>query len=167
MTIPTIEQLEGDPARAARAPILDAIDAFNDATTGLTEPSETLALVIRDPDTKEIKGGLYAVSYYGWLFVELLFIAEEHRRIGIGTQLIRHAETVARKRGCMGVWLDTFSFQARGFYEKLEYKVFGEIASYPPGQSRFWLKKHLEKRSDETRAAGGDSTAASVGLPTL
>ena len=57
---------------------------------------------------------------------------------------MRTAEEVARERGCAGIWLDTFSFQARGFYEKLGYTVFGRIDDYPPGQSRFWLRKHLQ-----------------------
>jgi hypothetical protein len=47
------------------------------------------------------------------------------------------------RRGCVGVWLDTFSFQARGFYEKLGYRVFGEVADYPPGHTRHFLKKSL------------------------
>jgi len=47
----------------------------------------------------------------------------------------------AMRRGCSGAWLDAFSFQARGFYEKLGYAVFGSIEDYPPGHSRFFLKK--------------------------
>ena len=56
---------------------------------------------------------------------------------------MEQAEAIAHTRGCMGVWLDTFSFQARAFYEKRGYKVFGTIDDYPPGQSRFWMKKLL------------------------
>lgn len=152
MTVPRIEQIEGETAVAARRPIGDAMDAFNDRATGRGDPALPLALAIRDPATEEIIGGLYAVSYYEWLFVELLIVPERHRGGGVGTRLMRQAEEVARQRGCVGVWLDTFSFQARGFYERLGYAVFGEIASYPPGQSRFWLSKRLDQ---ETR----DSTA--------
>jgi hypothetical protein len=47
------------------------------------------------------------------------------------------------RRGCHGVWLDTFTFQARGFYERLGYSVFGAIEDYPPGHSRHFLKKDL------------------------
>jgi hypothetical protein len=53
------------------------------------------------------------------------------------------AEREAIRRGCRGAWLDTFSFQARGFYERLGYTVFGTIAGCPPGHSRFFLKKDL------------------------
>lgn len=56
---------------------------------------------------------------------------------------MRLAEEEAVRRGCLGAWLDTFSFQARGFYERLGYSVFGVIEGYPPGHSRFFLKKTL------------------------
>jgi ribosomal protein S18 acetylase RimI-like enzyme len=47
---------------------------------------------------------------------------------------------------CRGMWLGRFSFQARGFYEKLGFLVFGEIENYPPGHSRVSLKKRLDGR---------------------
>jgi hypothetical protein len=53
------------------------------------------------------------------------------------------AESEAVNRGCASSWLDTFSFQARGFYEKLGYRVFGELCDNPPGHTRFFLKKSL------------------------
>jgi len=77
------------------------------------------------------------------MFVELLFVPECLRGQGTGRQLMEQAEVVAREHGCVGIWLDTFSFQAPGFYQKLGYAVFGEIGNYPPGHSRFFLHKHL------------------------
>lgn len=153
MTMPPIEQLEDEAALAARKPILDAIDAFNDRATGLNDRVRQLALLIRDAGTGDIAGGLYGVSYYSWLFVQLLIVPERHRGTGLGTRLLRQAEAVARQRGCIGVWLDTFSFQARGFYEKRGYQAFGEIASYPPGHSRFWLSKRLDQADAATARA--------------
>ncbi len=77
------------------------------------------------------------------LFVELLFVPDSMRRAGIGRQVLRAAEEEAARRGCVGVWLDTFSFQARGFYERLGYTVFGTLDDYPPGHNRFFLEKRL------------------------
>ena len=56
-------------------------------------------------------------------------------------QLMNDAEREAIRRGCRGAWLDTYSFQARGFYERLGYTIFGTIDNYPPGHSRIFLKK--------------------------
>jgi len=76
------------------------------------------------------------------LFVELLFVPESLRGQGIGTDLIRRAESEAIARGCHSVWLDTFEFQARGFYERLGCTCFGELKQYPVG-SRYFMSKQL------------------------
>jgi GNAT superfamily N-acetyltransferase len=94
-------------------------------------------------DTGETTAGLYAQIYYSWMFVELLWVAQEARGRGYGSRLLSQAEDQARQRGCHSVWLDTFSFQARGFYEKQGYAVFGELPSYPAGHSRYFLCKKL------------------------
>ena len=46
-------------------------------------------------------------------------------------------------RGCRYAHLDTFSYQARPFYDRLGYRLFGELENYPPGHSRFFLRKQL------------------------
>jgi hypothetical protein len=56
---------------------------------------------------------------------------------------MQQAEDEARQRLCLGAWLDTFSFQARGFYERLGYTVFGTINDFPPGHSRIFMKKRF------------------------
>jgi GNAT superfamily N-acetyltransferase len=141
----SFERIEGEAALALRNPIHAVIEQYNDAITRLPEPGLPLALALRDPVSGAVSGGLWAISYYGWLFVELLVLPEAVRGQGLGTRLMREAERVARERGCVGVWLDTFTFQARGFYEKLGYTVFGQIDDYPPGHSRFWLQKRLDR----------------------
>jgi hypothetical protein len=61
------------------------------------------------------------------------------------------AEGRAVERGCHSAWVDTFSFQAPGFYRKLGYEVFGEL-DYPPEHKRFFLRKRLTGRAS---GAGG------------
>ena len=91
----------------------------------------------------EIVGGLIASTYWGWLEVNVLWIAEGLRRLGHGRTLLRMAEAEARTRGCAHVMLTTYSFQARGFYEKEGYRVVGEMAGYPPGAVYYWMRKDL------------------------
>ncbi len=88
-------------------------------------------------------GGLSGHVSYGWLFIELLWVDERARSQGQGSRLMLAAEDEALKRGCRKAWVDTFSFQAKRFYEKLGYTVFGELEDYPPGHNRYFLRKSL------------------------
>jgi GNAT superfamily N-acetyltransferase len=110
-----------------------------------------LAILISHSDSQEILGGLWGGTYFAHLHVDLLFVPESLRRGGLGRRLMREAEEEAVRRGCRGAWLDTFSFQARGFYERLGYAAFGLIEDYPPAHSRIFLKKTFGAPA-ETRA---------------
>lgn len=129
-----------DPA--IRNAIVGPLVAYNTQKTG-RDDFRPLALVIADDGGQTI-GGLWARTAFGWLFVELLFVPESLRGQGLGRDLMRQAEAEALARGCHGAWLDTFEFQARGFYERLGYTCFGELNEYPPGFSRYFLRKTLK-----------------------
>ncbi len=90
-----------------------------------------------------LAGGLHCYISYGWLYINTLWIADGARSQGYGRRLMLAAEQQALNRGCRRAWVDTFSFQARKFYEKLGYVVFGELEDYPPGYQRFFLRKTL------------------------
>lgn len=134
--------LTDEPAPEAREAILDGLVRFNVEQAG---PSygRPLAVLINDRDTGKAVGGLWGRTSWNWLFIELLFVPAIYRGTGVGASLIRQAEAEAIRRGCTGVWLDTYSFQARGFYERLGYTLFGTIEDYPPGHDRFFFKKRL------------------------
>ena len=137
----TIE-LVASPGEAERDAILRILSAYNAATVGPTERQQ-VALVVRDA-AGAITGGLWGKIGYRWLFVEFLAIAPEHKGRGTGRDLMQRAEALARDAGCIGIWLDTFSFQARGFYEKLGFGHFGTIDDFPPGHARFFLSKRID-----------------------
>ena len=134
--------VDENPDPKHREAIFDALIKYNDSKIGAPSLA-ALAVLLLDTKNGSIAGGLWAHSVYDWLFVELLFVPEEMRRNGIGSRLIRNAEAVAVKRGCIGVWLDTYSFQARGFYEKLGYEIFGILEDYPRGERRYFFRKCL------------------------
>ena len=87
-------------------------------------------------------GGATGYTQWGWLFIHYLWVSQDLRGEGLGTHLLGQAEAAARERGCGAMWLDTFSFQAPGFYPKLGYEPFGEL-DYPPGHKRIFLQKRL------------------------
>ena len=127
---------------AQRLAILTPLLAHNLANGG-DDAHETFALLLRDPDSNEVIGGLYGKISYRWLLIDLVSVPESMRGQGIGEQLMRKAEEVAREKQCVGIWLETFSFQAPGFYRKLGYVEFGRLADYPPGHMRFYYQKQL------------------------
>ena len=90
----------------------------------------------------QILVGLAGETYCGWLFVRYLWVSDELRGRGVGRELMARAEARARELGCHSAWLDTFSFQAPGFYEKLGYEEFGRL-DYPPGHHKHFLRKRL------------------------
>jgi GNAT superfamily N-acetyltransferase len=105
------------------------------------EPSMPLAVLARRATT--VVAGATGFTHSGWLYVHYLWVASELRGTGLGQDILARAEAEARQRGCHAVWLDTFSFQAPGFYEKLGYQEFGRLDDFPPGHSRHFLWKPL------------------------
>ena len=89
-----------------------------------------------------IQAGLVATTYAGWLFVAELWVHEDLRRRGIGSQLLALAERRAVELGCHSALLDTFSFQGPEFYPRFGYEVFGTL-DYPPDHRRYFFRKRL------------------------
>ena len=93
--------------------------AFNNGAVG---KSKAQHLTVTLQQRGGIVGGLSGYTWMSWLYVDLLWISDEHRGKNFARSLITKAETEARKRGVRNVYLSTFSFQAPGFYKKLGYK---------------------------------------------
>jgi len=103
-----------------------------------------LALVARAGDGTVIAAALGETGR-GWLHVSVVWVDEQARRQQLGTRLMNAMESEAIRRGCHSAYLDTFSYQARPFYEKLGYEVFGTLDDYPAGHQRFYMRKRLSK----------------------
>jgi GNAT superfamily N-acetyltransferase len=133
--------IEITPAtEAVRQAILTGLAEFN-ASNGYPSDLGLVAMTLKEKD--QIVGGLWGKTVYGWLFVEYLIVPEQLRGRDLGLQLMLAAEEIAVQRGCVGAWLTTFSFQARGFYEKLGYSVFGELENSPGENVRIFLRKRF------------------------
>ena len=113
---------------------------FNEAWIGPSN-EQPVRLVARDDEG--VVGGLLGHTKWNWLYVAKLWVHERARGRRIGTQLLTAAEDLARSRGCTDASLDTFEYQARPFYEKLGYQLFGTLDGYPPGYRQFYLRKRL------------------------
>ena len=107
--------------------IRDGIVNFNAPFTG-TKP-ERYSIYVKDNEDNII-GGAIVYAHINSVYVDVLWVSEEYRGLGIGAGLLRSVETEAIKRGIPASTLDTFSFQAEGFYLKQGYQHLGTIKNY-------------------------------------
>lgn len=124
-----------------RASILNPLIDFNRAHVGASD-FKPLNVIIRD-DAKHPLGGLWGHSAYGWFAIDLFFVPATLRYQGVGTRILSTGESEAIARSCHSARVDTHEFQARAFYEKQGYELFGELPDYPSGHKRFFLRKAL------------------------
>lgn len=106
---------------------------------------KALSIMVTDQDGEWL-GGLSGEVYWDWLEVDDFWLQDHLRGQGLGSQLLAQLEHLAMERGATKAFLTTFSFQARGFYERQGYTVVGTLPDYPPGQSLFTMMKHLDLR---------------------
>jgi GNAT superfamily N-acetyltransferase len=126
----------------ARQTILKGLMEYNRKVVG-RQRWDSFAVVMNDAKGAVV-GGMSGWTGWGWMYVELFWLPEALRRKGHGRKLMELAETEARKRGCIGMYLNTAVFQAPKFYPKLGFKVFGTVDDFPPGHKTFFLQKRLK-----------------------
>lgn len=103
---------------------------------------QELAVFARD-DAKKITGGIVALTWGNWLQIQLLWVDQPSRGNGSGSQLLLAAEREAKKRGCRFSLIDTFNFQAIGFYLRKGYEVKMTLDAFPVNQQRYYLTKEI------------------------
>lgn len=141
MTADHAIQLTDSPAPGDLEDLKKAVVVFNSQAHAY-ERIRPVACFQRDHNSTLIAGAS-GYTWWGWLAVEYLWVTEELRRSGLGAAMLRAVEEEARERGRHGAWLDTFSFQARPFYERQGYVQFGELGHFPMGGLRHFLWKRL------------------------
>lgn len=100
---------------------------------------------IVENDDKEVVGGILAKMYcWNVIYIDALWINENYRGFGLGEKLLFEIENIAKKEKCYLIHLDTFDFQAKNFYIKNGYELFGVLDNCPKDHKRFFLKKYLE-----------------------
>ena len=137
--------VEDKPSDADVEILPHRLEDFNESRWPGHQPWRPLAVFVRDRDG--IVAGLAGETYGGWLFIRYLWVSGDLRGQGVGRKLVGGGEDRAVERGCHSAWVDTFSFQAPGFYRKLGYAVFGEL-DWSPDHRRLFLQKRLVPRAE-------------------
>jgi len=99
--------------------------------------------VIERANGEIIAGILGKMYYWNCLYIDILWVNEAYRKEGFGSRLLKEVENIAKEKGCYLIHLDTFDFQAKDFYVKYGYEVFGTLDDCPQEHKRYFLKKNI------------------------
>lgn len=117
------------------------LDEFNKQHAG-DYHFQRVCVGLQAPDG-QFEGGAIGELFWDWFHLDLMWVREDLRGKGFGQRLLARIEDEVRQRGAKHIFLDTFSFQAPGFYEKMGYRAFGELADFPAGHRRVFMVKEL------------------------
>lgn len=142
MNTPSIETIDEAPDADLQNILLSLLNEDNRKRSSIVDFSD-VAVVLRDAHDRAVLGGLWAEDDFAWIFVKYLIVPEPLRGRGLGARLMQEVEAVARRRGRVGVWLNTFDFQSRAFYEKIGYQLFGRLEGADSQSGQSFLRKAL------------------------
>ncbi len=130
-----------NPTKEETKKVYDELVRFNTEQVG--GDGHTPLNIIEYDESGNVIAGILGGTYWGWLYVDILWVHENHRKRGIGSKLLTEAENEAKARGCHHVHLDTMSWQAPEFYKKHGYTVVGILPDIPKGNQKYLLMKEL------------------------
>jgi GNAT superfamily N-acetyltransferase len=139
----TILEMDEHPSEDALNTIINGVREFTEAVAGQRRP-RPVACYLRD-DAGQIVGGVRGDLWGRSMHVAALWVDERLRGKGHATALMRRIEDYAVRQGHSLVYLETASFQARPFYERLGYRVFAELPEIAAGCVLYFLQKQLTK----------------------
>lgn len=126
--------------------IRDGLRAYNFSIIpqGKNYVTTDISRRITDENGKVIAGCIATADCWLNAHVSTLWVDSAYRKHGLGSKLLAAVEQAAREADCMMIQLDTFEFQAKDFYLRHGYEIFGEVAAPPRGKMHYYLKKDLK-----------------------
>lgn len=135
--------IDHDPSQADNAVVTEGLISFYESITG--QPRDKEFSIFLKNDSGKIFGGLQAFFDTESIYIDAFWVDEKSRHQGYGTKLLYAAEQEAIKNGCVFSLVDTWDFQAEGFYLKNGYEHIGELKNYWHNHSKIFLRKQLKK----------------------
>ncbi|KEO88574.1 hypothetical protein EH31_16585 [Erythrobacter longus] len=137
--------VERDPSEKDAGALSQGIIDFNKRHVPDLEEiaDEVRFFVLAKDDAGTLQGGIRATCYWNTLHIELVWLDEAARGSGIGAELMSEAEDFARGHNCEKALVETTSWQAKPFYEKLGYALMATLPGRPKGYASHYLSKSL------------------------
>ena len=132
-----IEKTRIEVASAESQELANRLGSEMTQSYGAREEAHISILIRRDDGG--IIGGLNGLAHWRWLYIRHLWVEQNYRRLGYAKKLISIAKDLAYERNYIGVYIDTFDVNTAHFYEKVGFKLCGEIPNFPIGFSRTFL----------------------------
>ena len=124
--------------------IVDGLNAYNlEKVAALASVWKPLEFNIKDNNDVVVGGVLAGINYWNGLEIKILWVEENFRKQGFGSQLLMYLENEAKKKGASMAMVDTFDFQAEDFYIKHKYEIIGELKGFPKNHKRIYFSKVL------------------------
>ena len=125
--------------------IVDKIVEYNLSKVPIIQESSFIWINRVIVDTYgDIIAGINSKMYcWNCLYIDVLWVKEEYRKEGLGSKILNEIEKVAKDKGCYLIHLDTFDFQAKDFYLKHGYDIFGILDECPQRHKRYFMKKFI------------------------
>ncbi len=135
---------EMEATRNESLAVLEGLGSNITKRLGDVELGKSIRIFAKDKENKVV-GGIVGDVFGKYVYVAQLWVLESLRNKGCGTRLLNMAEEQAMELGCEYAHTDTYTFEARPFYERNGYELFGMLSDYVEGHSKCFLKKTLEK----------------------
>ncbi|MGH4123443.1 MAG: GNAT family N-acetyltransferase [Clostridium sp.] len=123
----------------------NAMDEYNLSKVPFTQEPSFISInkIIKGPN-EDILAGINSVLYcWNCMYIDVLWVREEFRGVGYGSVLLNEVEKIAKEKGCKLIHLVTFDFQAKDFYLKHGYEIFGVLDDCPLNHKQYSMKKNI------------------------
>lgn len=97
---------------------------------------------------EEFVGAIVVQLFWGQLHIKYLFVEESYRGQGIARQLMSHVLEFGKRRGCYFAFVETMSFQAPDFYQKMGFTIEFSRSGYDQNTTFHYLRKNLNSQSN-------------------
>ena len=120
---------------------------------GFSKKEELVCKKIVDKEGNIIAGCSGYVYYWGCMYIDDMWVDEKYRRKGLGSIALQAVESEAERKGCHVIWVGTWDFQARPYYEKHGYEVFATLKDCPVGHEDYQLAKYLDRKQPKRKCS--------------